>query len=92
MGTPSGELMSAAERGEVELGGCIRPDPFDVGADVRAYYWTTVDDAGRWSRRRRPHRVVTVQPLQGIEFWYEDGRRVDGQVHDLLPDDMEVLE
>lgn len=91
-GYPSGELMEAAERGEVELGGCIPPDPFSLGGDVRAYYWTTVDGVGRWSRRRRPHRLVSNEPWQGVEFWYEDGRRVEGQVHDLSPDDMEVLE
>ena len=91
-GYPSGELMRAAERGEVELGGCMPPDLLSVGADVRAYFWTTVDGTGRWSRRRRPHRVVATEPPQGIEFWYGDGRRIEGQIHDLLPDDAEVLE
>lgn len=61
---------------------------WNIGDQVTAIYWTTVDGAdGRWSRARRPHRITSTDPLAGIEFWYEEPTGyVEGQLHRLDPD------
>jgi hypothetical protein len=56
-----------------------------VGDHVLAFYWTRSGEGDdRWSKRRRRHRVTSVEPLQGVEYWHEhDSGYVEGQEHRL---------
>ncbi len=58
-------------------------EPWSIGDEVSAIYWSPAD-GGRWSRTRRSHRVTSIDPFQGVEFWYEGF--VEGQLHRLDPD------
>ena len=56
---------------------------FEVHDEVTARYWTYVEGGpGRWSEVRRPHRITSLWPLKGVEFWYEDPHGyTEGQEH-----------
>lgn len=66
---------------------------YAIGDRVLAFFWTYTDGGeGRWSDRRRRHRVTSVDPLRGIEYWHEGTRYVQGEEHRLSADNADICD